>query len=111
MYANKLVTTRRAIENKNTTRSQVMEPAWWWRGALLSQCVSFSLIDGGGVSSAYPNFQVCSIWDGIQLALNTGSITRGSYQTPGEITGICQGEKSLSFVPSCAARNIIHCKD
>eukprot|EP00983_Pelagomonas_calceolata_P114356 1160087-Pelagomonas_calceolata.AAC.9 len=27
MYANKLVTTRRAIKNKNTPRSQVMEPA------------------------------------------------------------------------------------
>eukprot|EP00983_Pelagomonas_calceolata_P009019 293096-Pelagomonas_calceolata.AAC.1 len=26
MYANKLVTTRRAIENKITSRSQVMEP-------------------------------------------------------------------------------------
>eukprot|EP00983_Pelagomonas_calceolata_P037421 1136322-Pelagomonas_calceolata.AAC.1 len=26
MYANKLVTTGRAIENKNTSRSQVMEP-------------------------------------------------------------------------------------
>eukprot|EP00983_Pelagomonas_calceolata_P027892 874979-Pelagomonas_calceolata.AAC.1 len=45
MYANKLVTTRRAMENKNTSRSQVMELASWWRGltALLNQCVSFSL--------------------------------------------------------------------
>eukprot|EP00983_Pelagomonas_calceolata_P057611 1145147-Pelagomonas_calceolata.AAC.3 len=71
MYANKLVTTRRAIENKDTSRSQVMEPgasnnppdphwgilfvALWWRGfkALLSQYVPFSLIDVGRVSSAY----------------------------------------------------------
>eukprot|EP00983_Pelagomonas_calceolata_P012422 397854-Pelagomonas_calceolata.AAC.1 len=55
MYANKLVTTRRAIENEITSRSQVMESgafnnppdphqnflfvASWWRGlkALLSQ--------------------------------------------------------------------------
>eukprot|EP00983_Pelagomonas_calceolata_P047311 1140572-Pelagomonas_calceolata.AAC.1 len=58
MYANllnKLVTTRRAIENNNTPRSQVIEPASWWRGfkALLSQCVSFSSIKAGRVSSAY----------------------------------------------------------
>eukprot|EP00983_Pelagomonas_calceolata_P071559 1151300-Pelagomonas_calceolata.AAC.1 len=51
MYANRLVTTRRALENKNTSRSQSL----WWRGltALLSQCVSFSLIDVGRGSSAY----------------------------------------------------------
>eukprot|EP00983_Pelagomonas_calceolata_P075422 1153006-Pelagomonas_calceolata.AAC.5 len=73
MYANKL-TTRRAIENKNAPRSQVMEPvasnnspdplenlifvASWWRGfkALLSQCVPFSLIDIGRVYSAYVVF-------------------------------------------------------
>eukprot|EP00983_Pelagomonas_calceolata_P045099 1139554-Pelagomonas_calceolata.AAC.1 len=55
MYANMLVTTRRAIENKNTSCSRVMEPASWWRGlmALLSQCVSFSLNDVGRISSAY----------------------------------------------------------
>eukprot|EP00983_Pelagomonas_calceolata_P039615 1137252-Pelagomonas_calceolata.AAC.1 len=54
MYANKLVTTRRANENKNTSCSQVMEPVSWWRGfkALLSQCGPFSLIDVGRVSSA-----------------------------------------------------------
>eukprot|EP00983_Pelagomonas_calceolata_P004271 139255-Pelagomonas_calceolata.AAC.1 len=64
MYANKLQghfkATRRAIENnfKNTSRSQVMEPALWWRGfkAPPSQCVPFSLIDLGRVSSAYVVF-------------------------------------------------------
>eukprot|EP00983_Pelagomonas_calceolata_P063184 1147622-Pelagomonas_calceolata.AAC.9 len=51
MYANKLVTTRRAIENKDTSCGQVMEPALWWWGltALLSQCVSSSLIDVGRI--------------------------------------------------------------
>eukprot|EP00983_Pelagomonas_calceolata_P065218 1148493-Pelagomonas_calceolata.AAC.4 len=71
MHANKLVTTRHAIENNITSRSQVMEPgassnpldpqkhfyltALWWRGltALLSQCVSFSLIDVGRDPCAY----------------------------------------------------------
>eukprot|EP00983_Pelagomonas_calceolata_P050062 1141788-Pelagomonas_calceolata.AAC.1 len=79
MYANKLVTTRSAIESKNTSRSQVMESgasdnppnpyldlifvASWWRGptALLSRCVSFSLIDVGRVSSAYVVFLFFSI--------------------------------------------------
>eukprot|EP00983_Pelagomonas_calceolata_P045398 1139723-Pelagomonas_calceolata.AAC.2 len=53
--ANKLVTTRRANENNHTSDSQVLEPAWWWRGltALLSQRAFFSLIDVRRVSSAY----------------------------------------------------------
>eukprot|EP00983_Pelagomonas_calceolata_P002768 91932-Pelagomonas_calceolata.AAC.1 len=34
MYANKLVTTMRAIENKITSRSRVMEPALSWRGLM-----------------------------------------------------------------------------
>eukprot|EP00983_Pelagomonas_calceolata_P016728 526644-Pelagomonas_calceolata.AAC.1 len=72
MYANKLVSTRRAIGNKNTCHSQVMDPgvssdpadpdkhfhftALWWRGlaTLLSQCVS--LIDVGRDPSAYVDF-------------------------------------------------------
>eukprot|EP00983_Pelagomonas_calceolata_P047212 1140533-Pelagomonas_calceolata.AAC.1 len=55
MYADKLVTTRHAIESNNTSHSQVLEPTSWWRGlaALLSQCVFFSSIDVGKVSSAY----------------------------------------------------------
>eukprot|EP00983_Pelagomonas_calceolata_P014432 459925-Pelagomonas_calceolata.AAC.1 len=74
MYANKLVTTRHAIENNNTFRSQVMEPgasnnppdphqnllfvALWWRGfkALLNRCAPFSLIDVGRASFAYVVF-------------------------------------------------------
>eukprot|EP00983_Pelagomonas_calceolata_P068664 1150027-Pelagomonas_calceolata.AAC.2 len=58
MYANKLVITRRAIENTITFCSQVMEPAPWWRGfkALLSQCVPFPSIDVGRVFSAYVVF-------------------------------------------------------
>eukprot|EP00983_Pelagomonas_calceolata_P001470 49367-Pelagomonas_calceolata.AAC.1 len=79
MYANKLVTARRAFENKNTSRSQVMEPgpsnkppnlhynllfeAPWWRGfrALVSQYVPFTfkfkLIDVGRVYSAYERWK------------------------------------------------------
>eukprot|EP00983_Pelagomonas_calceolata_P075518 1153050-Pelagomonas_calceolata.AAC.19 len=71
MYANKLVTARRAIDNCNTSRSQVRSRVlpifllvsirifslWslWWRGfkALLSRCVPFSLIDVGSVSSSF----------------------------------------------------------
>eukprot|EP00983_Pelagomonas_calceolata_P065141 1148457-Pelagomonas_calceolata.AAC.1 len=58
MYANKLITTRRAIENNDTSHSQVMESALWCRGltALLSQCVSFSSIGVGRVSSVYVVF-------------------------------------------------------
>eukprot|EP00983_Pelagomonas_calceolata_P125634 1161225-Pelagomonas_calceolata.AAC.13 len=53
-YAHKLVTIRRAMENSDASHSQVLEPALWWRRltALLSQCVSFSLIDVGRVSPA-----------------------------------------------------------
>eukprot|EP00983_Pelagomonas_calceolata_P055939 1144378-Pelagomonas_calceolata.AAC.3 len=48
--ANKLVTTRRAFEHKNTSHSQVLEPCAStkrWRGltALLRQCVPSSEID------------------------------------------------------------------
>eukprot|EP00983_Pelagomonas_calceolata_P129742 1161631-Pelagomonas_calceolata.AAC.1 len=55
MYANKLVTTRRAIENNNTSHSQMKLVASWWMRltALLGQRVSFSSNDVGRVSSAY----------------------------------------------------------
>eukprot|EP00983_Pelagomonas_calceolata_P085358 1156533-Pelagomonas_calceolata.AAC.3 len=70
-YANKLVTTRHAMENSNASHNQVLEPgassnppdpislffcvtSWWRRlTALPSQCDSFSLIGVGRVSSAY----------------------------------------------------------
>eukprot|EP00983_Pelagomonas_calceolata_P033466 1047940-Pelagomonas_calceolata.AAC.1 len=67
-YAHKLVTTRRAIDNCNTSRSHVLGPGasniqiptsilihlgGGGLAVLLSQYVSFSLIDVGRVSSAY----------------------------------------------------------
>eukprot|EP00983_Pelagomonas_calceolata_P119987 1160657-Pelagomonas_calceolata.AAC.7 len=83
MYTNKLVTTRRAIKIKTTCCSQVMEPgasnnppdshynllfvASWWRGlkTLLSQCVPFSLIDVGRVSSADVYFSFLFLGEGL----------------------------------------------
>eukprot|EP00983_Pelagomonas_calceolata_P062867 1147476-Pelagomonas_calceolata.AAC.1 len=72
LCANKLVTASRAIENTNTSHSQVLArqlllvthqipistfrfAALWWRGltALLSQHVSYSMVDVEKISSVY----------------------------------------------------------
>eukprot|EP00983_Pelagomonas_calceolata_P044694 1139414-Pelagomonas_calceolata.AAC.1 len=73
------------MENSYASHSQVLEPgasnnppdprwpfffaALWWRRltALLSQCVSFSLIDVGRVSSAYVVFLFLSFHLGVLL--------------------------------------------
>eukprot|EP00983_Pelagomonas_calceolata_P114856 1160135-Pelagomonas_calceolata.AAC.9 len=53
MYAIKLVTARRAIRVTREKRPQ-SRPLWWRElTALLSQCVSFPLIDVGSVLTAY----------------------------------------------------------
>eukprot|EP00983_Pelagomonas_calceolata_P056020 1144410-Pelagomonas_calceolata.AAC.2 len=59
----------------NTSRSQVMEPASWWRGltALLSQCSEGTRPGAQLEALQQQHSELCELLQGVEITLHTSS--------------------------------------